>query len=482
MRQTKQETVMKYGFGFLAFVLSTTVLCGTAFASVKREGNWPSEEKKISLDVSNALKTDAVRRIAAAAGWNVVVHAPPGDLVDIHVKDLPPTKVLELVLNDGNYVAQREGNLIVISREMGPGAAGVPPVPPVPAVPGVPPIPPVPPVFGNDDPNPDPSNGVEEEDEDAPPKPHPGKKKHHGKSNDRIITGGSARVEKGDVVDDLVVMGGSVDVYGEVRGDLAVMGGSATVHDGGHVLGDVSAIGGKVRLESGACVDGEVGVVGGMVDQQPGAKVGNESSSPPEKPQGKKGWIIPGVSWPGQNEEHRPWYKSLAEHVSDAVEHTALLFVLGAVLLSLATRRMDLLRTEIAARPMRSFAIGILATLATAVGLVALCVTVIGIPIAIVGVLVGAFGIYAGICAALATLGKGLVAHRTENQHVHLAVGCAVFLILSALPLVGWITVAVVGLIGFGALVATRLAGFAEKKAPMRSTPVPGEGPYRSSP
>ncbi|WP_394833564.1 hypothetical protein LVJ94_44360 [Pendulispora rubella] len=477
---------MKYGFGFLAFVLSTTVLSGTAFASVKREGTWPGEEKKISLDVSNALKTDAVRRIAAAAGWNVVVHAPPGDLVDIHVKDLPPTKVLELVLNDGNYIAQREGNVVVISREAGQGATGAPPgVPAVPPVPAMPPIPPIPPPFGdNDDPNPDPANGTMEEDqEESHSKSHHGKKKHHGKSNDRIITGGSARVEKGDVVDDLVVMGGSVEVYGEVRGDLVVMGGSATVYEGGHILGDVSAIGGKVRLESGACVDGEVGVVGGLVDQQPGARVGSDSTPSTEKPERKGGWTgMPGMSWTSHTDEHRPWYKSLAEHVSNAVEHTALLFVLGAVLLSLATRRMDLLRMEIAARPMRSFAIGILATLATVVGLVALCVTVIGIPIAIVGVLVGAFGIYAGICAALATLGKGLVAHRTENQHVHLAVGCAVFLILSALPLVGWITVAVVGLIGFGALVATRLAGFAEKKSPMRSTPVPGEGPYRSTP
>ena len=469
---------MKYGVGSLAaLVLSTTVLSGTALASVKREGTWPSEEKKISLDVSNALKTDAVRRIATAAGWNVVVHAPPGDLVDIHVKDLPPTKVLELVLNDGNYVAQREGNVVVISRETDPATA----VPPAPPTPPLPPIPPKPPVFGDDNAHPEPPNVEADDDDDSTPKAHHDKKKHHGKSNDRIITGGSARIEKGQVVDDLVVMGGSVEVYGEVRGDLAVMGGSATVYDGAHVHGDVSAIGGKVRLESGACVDGEVGVVGGVVDQQPGAKVGGDVSS--SKGDEGKGFAINGIKpWTDNGEGHRPWYKSLAEHVSIAVEHTALLFVLGAILLSLATRRMDLLRTEIAARPMRSFAVGILATLATAVGLVALCVTLIGIPIAMIAVLVGTFGIYAGICAALATLGKGLVAHRTENQHVHLAVGCAVFLLLSALPFVGWIVTAVVGFIGFGALVATRLAGFAEKKAPMTSTPIPGEGPYRSTP
>ena len=323
---------------------------------------------------------------------------------------------------------------------------------------------------------------------------HAGKHRH-GKTDDRIVSGGSLRIEKGETVDDISVFGGSVDVFGEVLGDLAVMGGKATIHDGAYVHGDVSAIGGKVRIDSGATVDGEVGVVGGSVDRAPGAKIGgnnggsaNDDSEPDEdtaNDDGHKPWSDLGSGLtknvtPGKEQDARPWYKKLAEHASNAVEHTALLFVLGAVLLSLATRRMDLLREEVAARPMRSFAVGILATIASAIALVALCVTVIGIPIAIVVVLMGAFGVYAGICAALATLGKGLVAHKTENQHVHLAVGCAVFLLLSALPFVGWLVVVVVGLIGFGALVATRLAGFAPKKGGAGTNTVPGDGPYRT--
>jgi len=303
-----------------------------------------------------------------------------------------------------------------------------------------------------------------------------------------VVTGGSLRIEKDEVVDDITVLGGSVDVYGEVQGDLAVMGGAATVHDGAYVHGDVSAIGGKVTITSGACVDGEVGVVGGSVDKEPGARVGgSEVSIGSDGPGDNHGDVSASDVKPSDDEPSRSqgrWHWSTPRFIdsaSSAVGHTALLFVLGAMLLSLATRRMDILRAEVAARPMRCFAIGILATLALAVSLVALCVTVIGIPMAMIAALGGAFGIYAGICAALATLGKGLVAHRTENRHVHLAVGCVIFLLLSAIPFVGYIVVAVVGLIGVGALAATRLAGFAERKPKATGAAIPGDDPYRTS-
>jgi len=489
----KQETIMRHGLGLVGVLLLVeTTLPSSALAAVKREGTWPSEEKKISLEVTGASRAEAVRRIASAAGWNVVVHAPPGDPVDIHVKDLPATKVLDLVLNDANYVAHRDGTLIEIAREtpagadMGPGFPYLN-MPPVPSVPPMPPVPPVPPPFmPHSDKNADKNSAGKDDskenaDEDMPRQGSAHKRKHEGRPDDRIISGGSLRIEKGEVVDDVSVFGGSVDVYGEVLGDLSVMGGSATVHDDAYVHGDVSAIGGRVRITDGARVGGEVGVVGGAVDRAPGAKIGEPENDPGGDGNNDKSDQAPGV-WKGHAanwEASRPWYKRFAEHTSNAVQHTALLFVLGAVLLSLATRRMDLLRTEIASRPMRSFAVGILAALATSVALVALCVTLIGIPIAIIGVLVGAFAIYAGICAVLATLGKALVAHKTDNQHVHLAMGCLIFLVLSAIPVVGWIVMGVIGLIGLGALVATRLAGFAAKM-PGASNALPTDGPYRT--
>lgn len=125
---------------------------------------------------------------------------------------------------------------------------------------------------------------------------------------------------------------------------------------------------------------------------------------------------------------------------------------------------MDKLRVEVASRPMRSFAMGIVASLVSLVLVIALCVTVIGIPVAVVGLLVGVFAAYAGICAVLATVGKALLGHRTDNPHLHLLAGCAVFLVTGALPWVGGLVTAAVVLAGIGAVAATRAAGFAAGK------------------
>src|SRR5690606_14002156 len=136
---------------------------------------------------------------------------------------------------------------------------------------------------------------------------------------------------------------------------------------------------------------------------------------------------------------------SLFAAIGGAITRTALLFVFGAVLFALATRRMEALQGEVAARPMRSFALGVLGFFVAVIALVALSVTVIGIPIAIIAVLCGVFATYAGICAPLATVGRALFGHKTKNPYMHLALGCALFMLASAVPwLGGFVTVGVV--------------------------------------
>ena len=100
--------------GAFAFV---ALLPSVALGAVKKEGAWPDADKPITVDASGLSRSEAVRRVAEAAGWNVVVHAPAGDPIDIHVKNQPAGKVLDLVLNDAAYVARRDGTLIDIQRE-----------------------------------------------------------------------------------------------------------------------------------------------------------------------------------------------------------------------------------------------------------------------------------------------------------------------------------------------------------------------------
>ncbi len=85
-----------------------------ASADVAREGEWPDDDPKVTLSVTNLSRSEALRRLADEAKWSVVVEIPPGNPVDVHVKDQPASKVLELLLSDGHYVAHRDGTLIDI--------------------------------------------------------------------------------------------------------------------------------------------------------------------------------------------------------------------------------------------------------------------------------------------------------------------------------------------------------------------------------
>lgn len=486
----------------LLFGLAVLFASGAALGAVKHVGDWPTDDKdkKVTLDASGLSRAEAVRRLAAAAGWSVVVHAPAGDPIDIHVKNQPAGKVLDLLLDDASYVARRDGDLVNVTRgdavpgasepaaadgaagaatatAAAPGAsvtppapqASAPPSPPSPPSPQGPPAPPSPPAAANA------SAGAPP----LPPAPPPIASlapRHRARGDDRVVTGGSLRVEAGETVDDVTVMGGSVDVYGDVTGDLVVMGGSARVHSGGHVEGDATAVGGALDVEDGATVDGDVGVVGGVLRRAPGAVIGGKVVDQKSKDKGKSGEAIEIGDVHHDGDVHAGnWLARKTRDVGSALTRMAVLFVFGAILLSLAGRRMDLMKAEAAARPMRSFALGLVGAIGGLLLAVVLCVTIIGIPVAAILLVLAVLGGYAGVCSVLTTVGKALVAHKTDNQHVHLAVGCALFLVASAVPFVSGVVTFVIAFAGFGVFVATRGAGLLPNK------PIRGVGPATAS-
>ncbi len=163
--------------------------------------------------------------------------------------------------------------------------------------------------------------------------------------------------------------------------------------------------------------------------------------------------------------------------VGTTLTESSLLFVFGAVLLALATKRMESLKVEVASRPMRSFALGVVGSLDGVVGFCVLCITIIGIPLAIIGVLGAVVAVYGSITAVLTTVGQALLGHKTTNPYVHLAAGCLLLFVGASIPVLGGFLVAAVVLTSIGALVATRAAGFVPPR--VRITPT---DPYRSAP
>jgi hypothetical protein len=455
----------------LAAALAGATFAAPAFAAVKHVGAWPDKEAPVTFDANNASREDALRRLADAAGWSLVTK---GELtaegeqaapLTLHVKNQSPSKVLDLILSSGDFEANRDGTLVSIqsgdddeakSGDLNRAAADIAaaaasavksqlqapaaPVPPVPAVP------PVPPAFGT----------------------------HHHKhpGSDRTVTGGHLTIEKDETVGDVTVLGGSVDVFGDVEGDLAVFGGSAHIHDGGEVHGDAVTLGGALDMDDGAAIDGDVSRIGGSFHSSDGAHVGGTAHD------AKEGLSVSVSDDDDDDKSSSHAHKDrgfLATLGTDLTE-SSLLFVFGAVLLALATRRMDTLKVEVASRPMRSFALGVVASLLGALAICVLCITIIGIPLAFVGSLVAVVAVYGSITAVLTTIGQALVGHKTTNPYMHLGLGCLLLFVGGSIPVVGGFLVCAVVLTSIGALVATRAAGFVPPRT--RLTPT---DPYRST-
>jgi hypothetical protein len=148
------------------------------------------------------------------------------------------------------------------------------------------------------------------------------------------------------------------------------------------------------------------------------------------------------------------------DDLGDAVSAAVLLFAFGAVLLALCGQRMNKLELEVAARPARTFAIGVVGFVVSIALFVTLCVTLIGIPLAFIGAFAMILATYAGTIAVLTTAGAALVGHRTKNAYLHLGMGCAVFLVLGNIPFLGdYVTLALI-FFAMGAVIASRAAGF----------------------
>lgn len=419
----------------LATLLATTSL---AFADVERTGTWPApaEEKKVSLDLTHASRHDALTKLAEAAGWNLVLRMDDtgdADRIDLHVKDESPSKILDIVLADGKWTAKRDGALVSVRS-----AAPVAPPPAATAT-------------ANDaDANAGatPTEAPSAESKTAPLPTVRG--------SDRVVNGDDAVIEAHEIVHDVSVVGGDLTVRGTVTGNAVVTGGTLKVVKGAHIVGNATAVGGELDVEDDAQIDGQVGVVGGVLHR------------------GSKSVVGSAVTVGGDGGEHK---SGILKQIGDALARSALLFVFGAVLFALAGQRMDTLRAEVAARPMRTFAMGVVGLIAGIVVVIALAVSVIGIPVAIVAVPAAVFAGYAGVCAVLATAGKALLGHRSDSPHVHLLVGCALFLVLGSLPWIGGLVTFAVVFLGIGTVVATRAAGLVRGKN--GHSPSSGD-PYRT--
>jgi hypothetical protein len=208
-------------------------------------------------------------------------------------------------------------------------------------------------------------------------------------------------VRKGEIAEDVVAFGGSVQIDGEVENDVAAFGGSVEIN--GRVGGDVAAIGGTVHLGPNAEIQGDLSAVGGNIEREPGSKVYGSIS---EAPAFGGNW----GRWHG-NVDAWPWSPFGASmELFGTLVSLLVLALLVALALLIARRPLEEADAQLVAEPWKCALTGFAAALFSlpllAVVSVLLVLTVVGCVLFLLYPFLGLFAVL------VLLLGYAAVAHR----------------------------------------------------------------------
>ncbi len=185
-------------------------------------GQWPGNEKPVTLDLQEEKARDAIRKLAEQAGWSVAFKDKARARVDLALHGVPADVALSQILEaaDDELIAERKGNLVTI-REA------------------------------------DESVAAERMAEDG--------------VRDRVSVGGSVAVGEGETVQSAVTVFGDVTVNGTVTEDAVAVLGDVHIGPRGSVKGDVVSVLGGLSIDPRATIGGNrVGVGFSPIGYLPG--------------------------------------------------------------------------------------------------------------------------------------------------------------------------------------------------------------------
>jgi cytoskeletal protein CcmA (bactofilin family) len=295
---------------------------------------------------------------------------------------------------------------------------------------------------------------------------------------DLVASGGLVDVS-GTVTGDVLAAGGSVNITGTVNGDTRIAGGTLSV--GGAIKEDLLATGGQLTVTSSGTV-GEDLIAGTGQLTIDGAVTGNVLARTGTY---TKAGTIGGtedvtITSRGDQaaEPGQPGAAPTAtQQVIDAVRHFLVVVLVGALLIWFAPRAYATMKTTLQQRPLPSAGWGVVAFIGFVVLLIVVLIVMIllaivfgllgfselvgidilGGTVAILGASL-AFSVVAGYVAdALVGVALASLVMRGENtsrwrELAVLAVGAAVVVLVSSLPIVGpWVKLVVI-LLGLGAV------------------------------
>jgi hypothetical protein len=285
-----------------------------------------------------------------------------------------------------------------------------------------------------------------------------------GKPPDKVL-GGDLTVGSGERVGDVVAIRGSVRMSpGSSARQVTAVLGSVELEPGATVAEDVVAVGGHVRVAPGAHVAGDAVSVGGEVIVDPGGAVDGDDVS--VKVPG-----LAGLAGLVGSRSGAPKEVSLLLRAGRVLAKFAVFFALALLVLVFVPSRLEAVASGLARKPLKVLLAGLLGTMAMPVLGALLVVTVVGIPLVAVEVVAILLAAVLGYSALALLVGRAAPMRSQKAAAVRqLAIGTAVVVAVSEIPVVGWMALISAWLVVFGAVLRTRF-GQPNAAPPLPTTP-----------
>jgi uncharacterized RDD family membrane protein YckC len=261
-------------------------------------------------------------------------------------------------------------------------------------------------------------------------------------------------VRAGDVVRDATSVFGDITIEGRVEGDVLVILGSARLASTAVIEGSVFVIGGNANIDAGTTIRRDLVVVGGTVTEAPGffpegdhvvigtVGVGNAL-------RGAVPWVTRGLLLGRLIVPDLQWMWLVV----------AIIWLIYLVLNALFDQPVRACAETLIERPLSAFLLGLLVLLLTVPAIVLLAASVVGIavvPFALCALVVAALVGKAGVARAIGRRIAGESSPESRFQSFRsILIGLAVLCLAYMVPLLGFVTWAITGVLGLGAAAST---------------------------
>jgi hypothetical protein len=421
--------------------------------------------KKVTANFTDAPVDKALRQIAEAAGWSIVL--PPGlrGAVNANFRSSPAEDALKAVLSQAGLSAARDGAIVTVARESGPRVVVRGDKRRI--------------VFDADGevvtenilgPADEARQAAAEAMADAQADRNAGGAEDGGEGGakggrDKVISG-DVTIGPGERWRDVVALRGNVRMgAGSSARQVTAVLGSVELEPGATVDREVVAVGGNVHVSAGAHVGADAVSVGGEVSIDQGGNVeGQEVSVSVPGIAGLLGLASPS---PATSKGISAGLK-----IGQAIAKFVVFFLLALLLRAVAPARLDRVTASLTRAPFRDVLYGLLGTIAMPVLTVLLAVTIVGIlliPVQVIAIIIAAI---LGYTALALLIGRAIpIGERRADGVIQLAIGTGIVVLVSEIPFVGVLAMLSAWLLVFGAVLRSR-GGQLSSIAPIPTAPV----------